>query len=39
MGIVIGASYVRHFDAPKQEVFKYYLETKCADPSVKPTRR
>jgi hypothetical protein len=39
MGIVIGASYVRHFDPPKQEVFKYYVETKCADPPVKLKRK
>jgi hypothetical protein len=39
MGIVIGASFVRHFDPPKQEVYKYYVETKCPDPPVKPKRK
>ncbi len=39
MGIVIGASFVRHFDPPKQEIYKYYLETKCPDLPAKPKRK
>ena len=39
MGSLIGAAYIRHFDPPKQEVYKYYIEQKCEDPPVKPKRR
>jgi hypothetical protein len=39
VGFVIGASYVRNFDPPKQEITKYYVETKCADLPVKPKRK
>jgi methyl-accepting chemotaxis protein len=38
-GFVIGASYVRNFDPPKQEIIKYYVESKCPDPPVKPKRK
>ena len=38
-GFMIGASYVRHFDPPKQEVYKYYVESKCEDLPVKPKKR
>jgi hypothetical protein len=39
VGIVIGASYVRQFDPPKQEVIEHLVESNCADPPVKPKRK
>jgi hypothetical protein len=39
LGIVIGASYVRHFDSPKQEICKCYVAPEPEDPPVKPKRR
>ncbi len=39
VGFVIGASYVRNFDPPKQEIHRYYVESKCTDPPVKPKRK
>ena len=30
-GFVIGVSYARNFDPPKQEIIEHYVETKCAD--------
>jgi hypothetical protein len=38
-GFVIGVSYVRNFDPPKQEIIEHYVETKCADPPVKLKRK
>ncbi len=39
MGFVIGASYVRNFDPPKQEIQRYYVESKCEDPPAKHKRQ
>jgi hypothetical protein len=39
VGFVIGASYVRNFDPPKQEIIKHFVESKCEDPPVKPRRK
>ena len=39
LGSLIGAAYIRHYDPPKQEVYRYYIEQKCEDPPVKPKKR
>ncbi len=38
-GFVIGASYVRQFDPPKQEIIERLVTSNCADPPVKPKRK
>ncbi len=38
-GFVIGASYVRNFDPPRQEIIERYVEANCVDPPVKPKRK
>jgi hypothetical protein len=39
LGIVIGASYVRNFDPPKQEIYKCYVAPEPEDPPVKHKRK
>jgi hypothetical protein len=39
VGFVIGASYVRRFDPPKQEIIEHYVESNCFDPPVKPRHK
>jgi hypothetical protein len=38
-GFVIGDSYVRQFDPPKQEIIERFVTSNCADPPVKPKRK